>query len=120
MVFIIKLRLGIGGIMIEDNRKFKTEEELLSFVEERAKQLNSTLDDLERSQNTETPEEFEKRWKGIYHNISRLQGLIRQNYVMFASSSTAVENWEELPMYSLTVTLLERLTEIKDTNTVGV
>jgi hypothetical protein len=106
--------------MIEDNRKFKSEEELLSYVEERIKQFNSLLDDLERSQNTENEENFEKHWKGIYNNIIRLQNLIRQNYVMFASSSTAVENWEELPMYSPTVTLLERLTEIKDTNTFGV
>ncbi len=106
--------------MIEDNRKFKSEEELLSYVEERVKQFNNLLDDLERSQNTETEENFEKHWKGIYNNIVRLQNLIKQNYVMFAGSSTAVENWEDLPMYSPTVTLLERLTEIKDTNTFGV
>ncbi|MBD3398107.1 hypothetical protein GF412_02835 [Candidatus Micrarchaeota archaeon] len=105
--------------MIEDNRKFESEEELLGYVEEKVKQLNLLLDDLERAQNTETKEEFDKRWKGLYNNIVRLQNLIKQNYVMFAKSSTAVENWEELPMYSLTVTLIERLTEIKDTNTVG-
>lgn len=101
--------------MIEDNRKFESEEELLGYVEERVKQFNSLLDDLERAQNTESQEEFEKRWKGIYNNIVRLQNLIKQNYVMFAKSSTAVENWEELQMYGPTVTLMERLTEIRDT-----
>jgi len=106
--------------MIEDNRKFEDEEELLSYVEERVKQFNSLLDDLERSQNTETEENFKKHWKGIYNNIIRLQNLIKQNYVMFAESSTAVENWEELPMYSPTLALLERLTEIKDTGPSGV
>ena len=106
--------------MIEDNRKFESEEELLGYVEERVKQFNSLLDDLERSQNTENAEDFEKHWKGIYNNIVRLQNLIQQNYVMFAGSSTTVENWEEIPMYSLTLALTERLTEIKDTGPGGV
>ncbi len=35
-----------------DDTQFKNEEELISFVEGRVKQLNGQLDDLERAQKT--------------------------------------------------------------------
>ncbi|MCP4647300.1 MAG: hypothetical protein GY852_06115 [bacterium] len=98
---------------------FEREEDLLSFVEERVKQINLRLDDLERMQNAESGEEFKTHANTIQKNIYKLQNIIKNNYAHFEKGKV-VENWEEMPMYSLTVTLLERLTEIKDTNTVGV
>lgn len=103
----------------ELDRDFEKEEDLLSFVEERVKQLNRRLDDLERTQFSENAEDFEKHTATIEKNIYRLQETIRRNYENYEKGDV-VENWEELPMYSMTVTLLERLTEIRDTNTVGV
>lgn len=101
------------------DRTFKREEDLLSFVEERAKQINRRLNDLEKMQNFESNEEFKTHANTIQKNIYKLQNIIKNNYSHF-EKGTVVENWEEMPMYSITVTLLERLTEIKDTNTVGV
>jgi hypothetical protein len=104
----------------DSDRDFEGEEELLSFVEMRVRQINSELDDLERVQASEQPEEFERHRQKIEKGVLRLQEVIRANYVKFAGGEEKIENWEEIDMYSSTVTLLERLTEITDTNTVGV
>ena len=109
--------------MAEDNdldRDFEREEDLLSFVETRVSQINRELDDLERTQFTEQMEDFDEHWEKIYGEITKLQGIVKNNYVRFVGGEDKIENWEEIDMYSLTITLMERLTEIKDTNTVGV
>ncbi len=107
---------------MEENsdRDFDGEEELLSFVEMRVRQINSELDDLERVQASEQPEEFEKRRQKIEKAVLRLRDIIQANYVKFAGGEEKIGNWEEIDMYSSTTSLLERLTEITDTNTVGV
>lgn len=104
----------------EPERIFEREEDLLTFVEERAKQINNNLDDLEKAQFSESQEEFKKHAEEINGGIGRLQETIKQNYIKFSGGKNVVENWEEIPMYSWTTRLQERLTEIKDTNTVGV
>ncbi len=104
----------------ESERLFEREEDLLTFVEERARQINNRLDDLERAQFSESQEEFRKHAADIGNGIGRLQETIKQNYIHFAGGKNVVENWEEISMYSWTIRLQERLTEIKDTNTVGV
>lgn len=104
----------------DPNRRFTDETELLSFVEGQVKQLNMRLNDLEKSQLTESEEDFEKRWKGIEREIVKLQNLIKQNYVRFAGSSEAIANWDDIEMYSWASSLMTRLTEIRDTNTEGV
>jgi len=107
------------GLPDDVDMSFKREEDLLSFVEERVKQINLRLNDLERMQHAESDEDFKTHANKIQKNIYTLQNIIKDNYAHFEKGNV-VENWEEMPMYSLTVTLLERLTEIKDTNTVGV
>jgi hypothetical protein len=102
------------------DRDFDSEEELLSFVEMRVRQLNSELDDLERVQASEQPEEFEKHRQKIEKGTMRLREIIQANYIKFAGGEGKIENWEEIGMYSSTTTLLERLTEIADTGTGGV
>lgn len=104
----------------EIDRDFENEEDLLSFVETRAKQINSQLDDLERVQASEQMADFGKHRERILNNIMKLRGIIQANYVKFAGNEGKIEDWEEIDMYSSTVTLMERLTEITDTNTVGV
>ncbi len=99
---------------------FNKEEDLLSFVEKRVSQLNLRLNDLEKMQFSENLEEFQVHWETIRDNITKLQNIIKQNYVHFAGGKGKISNWEEIGMYSMTILLLERLTEIKDTNTVGV
>ncbi|MFP3950016.1 MAG: hypothetical protein ACLFUZ_02900 [Candidatus Micrarchaeia archaeon] len=99
---------------------FKREEDLLAFVEERTKQINNRLNDLERAQFSESREAFRKHAADISDGIGRLQEIIKKNYINFSGGKNVVENWEEISMYSWTVRLQERLTEIKDTNTVGV
>ena len=99
---------------------FKREEDLLSFVEKRVEQINLNLNDLERMQDSESLEDFQVHWEKIRNNITTLQNIIKQNYTHFAGGEGKVSNWEEMEIYSMTVPLVERLTEIKDTNTVGV
>jgi hypothetical protein len=107
--------------MEEDvDRDFESEEDLLSFVEMRIKQINSQLDDLERVQASEQSEDFESHRKKIVENINRLRDIVRANYAKFAGGEDKIEDWDEIAMYSSTTTLMERLTEITDTNTVGV
>jgi hypothetical protein len=104
----------------ELDRDFETEEDLLSFVEMRIKQINRQLDDLERVQASEQSEEFGAHRARILGNINRLQQVIKSNYAKFAGGEDKIENWEEIDMYASTTSLMERLSEIGDTNGVGV
>ncbi|MEM4271971.1 MAG: hypothetical protein QXH30_00075 [Candidatus Bilamarchaeaceae archaeon] len=103
-----------------DETVFKNEEELISFVEGMAKQLNGELDDLERAQKTESEEEFEKRAKHLERKIAKLQGIVKRNYLRFLGGEQNVASWGDIEVYSWTLGLQMRLTEIRDTNTEGV
>ncbi len=99
---------------------FEREEDLYSFVEKRVGQINLNLNDLERMQDAESLEDFQVHWEKIRNNITTLQNIIKQNYIHLAGGEDKISNWEEMEIYGMTVPLVERLTEIKDTNTVGV
>ena len=98
---------------------FDKEEDLLSYVEKRVEQINANLNDLERMQDSESIQDFQVHWEKIRNNISILQDIIKQNYVHLAGGEGKIDNWEEMEIYSMTIPLVERLTEIKDTNTAG-
>ena len=102
------------------DRDFEKEEDLLSFVEERVKQLNLELNDLEKSQFSEQKEEFAKHTEKIEKEIYQLREIVQKNYIRLAGGEDKIANWVDIDMYASTVTLMERLTEIRDTNTVGV
>lgn len=102
---------------MDDDTDFNNEEDLLSYVEERLGQLNSELDDLEKSQFSESGEDFEGHSERIAGEIGELQEVIKKNYVRLAGGEGKITSWEDIDMYSSTITLLERLTEIRDTNT---
>jgi len=98
---------------------FDKEEDLLSFVEKRVGQINANLNDLERMQDSESIEDFQVHWEKIRNGITTLQNIIKQNYIHLAGGEGKIDNWEEMEIYSMTIPLVERLTEIKDTNTAG-
>lgn len=97
-----------------DESVFNNEGELISFVEGRVKQLNGELDDLERAQKTENEEDFEKRAKHIEREITQLQGIVKRNYIKFLGGEQNVANWEDMEVYSWTLGLQMRFTEIRD------
>ena len=99
---------------------FDNEEDLLTFVEKRVGQINANLNDLERMQDSESIEDFQVHWERIRNGITTLQNIIKQNYIHLARGEGKISNWEEIGIYSMTLPLVERLTEIKDTNTVGI
>ncbi len=107
-------------LMDDVDMSFGKEEDLLSFVEKQVEQINLNLNDLEKMQQSETLEEFQVHWEKIRNTITTLQNIIKQNYIKMAGGEEKISNWEEMEIYSLTVPLVERLSEIKDTNTVGV
>ena len=98
-----------------DDTQFKNEVELISFAEGRVKQLNQELDDLSRARESEGEDDFEKRTKHIEREIEQLQGIVKRNYIRFIGGEQNITDWDDMEVYSWTIGLLERLTEIKDT-----
>jgi len=98
-----------------DDTQFKNEDELISFAEGRVKQLNQELDDLSRARESEGEDAFEKRRKHISREIDQLQGIIKRNYIRFIGGEQNIANWDDMEVYSWTIGLQERLSEIEDT-----
>jgi hypothetical protein len=98
-----------------DDTQFKNEDELISFAEGRVKQLNQELDDLQRARESEGEDAFEKRRKHISREIDQLQGIIKRNYIRFIGGEQNIANWDDMEVYSWTIGLQERLSEIEDT-----